>query len=79
MTLPISATGSHQRMRFEQIAVTPPHNCVLHATCTGYDFTTGVITALFDVQLSGQEPLVFTPQADGTYQDQLKRAWKLIN
>lgn len=74
-----SATGSHQRVRFEKINVTPPQNCVLHATVTGYDFDKGVITALFDAQIAGSAAFVFAPQANGTYKDQAGRNWKLIN
>lgn len=74
-----TATGSHQRLRFERFGVTPPHNVVLHATCTAYDFETGVITAQFDVQAAGAKPFIFVPQKDGTYNDQTGNSWKLIN
>jgi len=72
-------TGSHQRLRFEKMNVTPPQNCVLHATCIGYDFDSGKIVAVFDVQEMTHAPFLFTPQADGSYQDQAGRSWKLIN
>ena len=45
-----TATGSHQRVRFEKINVTPPQHCVLHATVIAYDFDTGILLASFDVQ-----------------------------
>lgn len=74
-----TATGSHQRIRFEKIGVTPPQHCILHATLVTYDLSTGILTALFDAQPEGAAPVGFTPQADGTYLDDSGRAWKLIN
>jgi hypothetical protein len=77
--LPLTATGSHQRVRLEKIVVAPPQPCILHATITAYDFNTGVFSASFDAQPIGAPPIEFVPQMDGTYIDNAGRSWKLIN
>jgi len=77
--MPPTATGSHQRVRFQKLNATPPQHCVLHATVTEYDFESGVLSALFDAQPAGAAAFTFTPQADGSYIDNLGQSWNLIN
>lgn len=74
-----TATGSHQRVRFQKMGTTPPQHCILHGTITAYDFDSGILSAVFDVQPAAAEALTFTPQAGGSYLDNLGRSWDLIN
>lgn len=75
----VTATGSHQRMRFHNTTIGSPS---LHATVIGFDFTTGVITVLFDVQPTGAAPFVMTPVDTGgtlMYTDQTGASWQAVN
>ena len=75
-----SATGSHQRMRFHNTTIGSPQ---LHGTVVGFDFTTGVIKVLFDVQpQANAAPFIMTPLPTGgtlLYTDQSGAQWQAVN
>jgi hypothetical protein len=75
-----TSTGAHQRLRFELAG----SSLQLHATVVpgGFNFETGVLTVLFDVQEQGAEPFVMTPTTPtgvkARYVDQAGDNWTLI-
>jgi hypothetical protein len=79
MSIPVSATDSHQRVRLRL------NGLVLHATVIPgtYDPEIGAFQASFDTDAAGTPPSVFTPVAPqtspATYTDQNGLIWELIN